>query len=142
MIPGQGFAGGPTYAGFRYYSEMLGSGTLSDEVANAVNDFRETHMGTLSGMTRYEDRKHKRNLPLLVICGSTVILTGCLCFQTWMICQPLGMGIHPSLWEGLSLHWRYTLDTSRTISRVAFSMHPSTSFQHVLVQFLPTFCAF
>jgi hypothetical protein len=56
-----GFAGGPTYAGFRYYSEMLGSGTLSTDVAIAVNEFRETHMGTLSGMTRYVD--HLDDMP-------------------------------------------------------------------------------
>jgi hypothetical protein len=56
-----GFAGGPTYAGFRYYGEMLGSGILSADVANAVNEFRETHTGTLSGMTRYTD--HLDDMP-------------------------------------------------------------------------------
>eukprot|EP01043_Picozoa_sp_COSAG02_P024394 COSAG02_NODE_1331_length_13215_cov_3.173058_3_plen_512_part_00 len=56
-----GFAGGPTYSGFRYYSEMLSSGVLNATVSNAVNDFREAHTGTLSGMTRYSD--HLDDMP-------------------------------------------------------------------------------
>lgn len=46
----QGFAGGPTYAGFRYYSEMLSSGFLSPSVATAIASFREEHMGTVSSL--------------------------------------------------------------------------------------------
>jgi hypothetical protein len=67
-----GFAGGPTYAGFRYYSEMLGSGTLPADVAGAVNEFREARMGTLSGMTRYED--HLDDMPASGYARSAIAL--------------------------------------------------------------------
>ena len=39
----------------------MSSGILSAEVANALNDFRESHTGTLSGMTRYLD--HLDDMP-------------------------------------------------------------------------------
>ena len=46
----EGFAGGPLYAGFRYYSEMLSSGFLAPPVAAAIFTFRATHAGTISGL--------------------------------------------------------------------------------------------
>ena len=36
----------------RYFSEMLSSQFMGDEVDGALNSFRESHGGTLSGMTR------------------------------------------------------------------------------------------
>lgn len=39
----------------RYYSEMLSAGLMDNETATALMVFRETHGGTLSGMTRYTD---------------------------------------------------------------------------------------
>ena len=44
-----------SYSGFRYFSEMLSSGFMSDGEATALSRFRESHEGTLSGMTRYTD---------------------------------------------------------------------------------------
>eukprot|EP00039_Didymoeca_costata_P001770 m.54923 g.54923 ORF g.54923 m.54923 type:complete len:1009 (+) comp10959_c1_seq2:92-3118(+) len=50
-----------SYSNFRYYSEMLSSGALPDHVAITLANFRETHGGTLSGMTRYSD--HLDDMP-------------------------------------------------------------------------------
>ena len=52
-----------SYSNFRYYSEMLSSGFLSDELAVALMSFRETHGGCLSGMTRYAD--HLDDMPAI-----------------------------------------------------------------------------
>jgi hypothetical protein len=75
----EGYAGGPTYAGFRYYSEMLSSSFLEPEIANAINDFREAHTGTLSGMTRYED--HLDDMPASGYGHSAVSLSRTESFQ-------------------------------------------------------------
>ena len=50
-----------SYSGFRYFSEMLSSGFMSDGEAAALSVFRESHEGTLSGMTRYTD--HLDDMP-------------------------------------------------------------------------------
>ena len=50
-----------SYSNFRYFSEMLSSGAMDSEFATAMMDFRETHGGTLSGMTRYTD--HLDDMP-------------------------------------------------------------------------------
>lgn len=54
------------------YSEMLSSGFLDDPVAQALNDFRESHTGTLSGMTRYTD--HLDDMPASGYAHSAVSL--------------------------------------------------------------------
>ena len=40
---------------------MLSSEFFNTDVANAINDFRESHTGTLSGMTRFID--HLDDMP-------------------------------------------------------------------------------
>ena len=50
-----------SYSNFRYYSEMLSSGFMSAEEALALSAFRESHQGTLSGMTRFQD--HLDDMP-------------------------------------------------------------------------------
>jgi hypothetical protein len=55
MVGGDGYAGGASYSNFRYFSEMLSSGYFPEEVEAAMNIFRESHTGTLSGMTRFRD---------------------------------------------------------------------------------------
>ena len=50
-----------SYANFRYFAEMLSSGYFSDDIAHAISDFRESHTGTLSGMTRFLD--HLDDMP-------------------------------------------------------------------------------
>jgi hypothetical protein len=37
----------------RYFSEMLSAQFLGPEIDGALNEFRESHGGTLSGMTRF-----------------------------------------------------------------------------------------
>ena len=59
-LPG-GYAGGASYANFRYYSETLSSGGLSPELAFGLQRFRESRSGTLSGMTRFQD--HLDDMP-------------------------------------------------------------------------------
>ena len=49
------FGGGASYANFRYFSEMLSAQFMGDAVDHALNNFRESHGGTLSGMTRFRD---------------------------------------------------------------------------------------
>lgn len=44
-----------SYSNFRFYSEMLSSGFLDDTLGNMLADFRESHTGTLTGMTRFDD---------------------------------------------------------------------------------------
>ena len=56
-----GFGGGASYANFRYFSEMLSAQFMGDEVDGALNKFRESHGGTLSGMTRFRD--HLDDMP-------------------------------------------------------------------------------
>ena len=57
----QGSSGASSYTNFRYWAEMLSSGFFSPEISNAISDFRETHTGTLSGMTRFLD--HLDDMP-------------------------------------------------------------------------------
>merc|ERR1712032_343454 len=45
----------PNYANFRLFSETLLAGVLNDEYEEAIIDFRDTHRGTLTGMTRFRD---------------------------------------------------------------------------------------
>lgn len=42
-----------SYSNFRYYAEMLSAGFLDEPTSRALQAFRESHGGTLSGMTRY-----------------------------------------------------------------------------------------
>jgi|EP01043_Picozoa_sp_COSAG02_P008743 hypothetical protein len=58
---GGGFGGGASYSNFRYFSEMLSSEFLGSEIDSALNSFRESHGGTLSGMTRFRD--HLDDMP-------------------------------------------------------------------------------
>ena len=53
--------GGASYANFRYFSEMLSAQFMGHEVDLALNIFRESHAGTLSGMTRFRD--HLDDMP-------------------------------------------------------------------------------
>ena len=55
------YGGGPSYANFRYFSEMLSAEFMGHEVDRALNAFRESHAGTLSGMTRFRD--HLDDMP-------------------------------------------------------------------------------
>ena len=48
-------------ANFRYFSEMLSAQFLGGEIDEALNEFRESHSGTLSGMTRFRD--HLDDMP-------------------------------------------------------------------------------
>lgn len=43
------------YANFRIFSESLLASVLDPEYERAIMDFRETHRGTLTGMTRFRD---------------------------------------------------------------------------------------
>jgi hypothetical protein len=45
--------GGSSYSNFRYWSETLSSNCLGPEYDQALMRFRESHGGTLSGMTRF-----------------------------------------------------------------------------------------
>eukprot|EP01047_Picozoa_sp_COSAG01_P044377 COSAG01_NODE_4005_length_5440_cov_8.384947_2_plen_1194_part_00 len=56
-----GFGGGASYANFRYFSEMLSAQFMGHVVDSALNNFRESHGGTLSGMTRFRD--HLDDMP-------------------------------------------------------------------------------
>ena len=53
----------PPYAdsNFRYYSELLGADFLSPSMSIALQEFRETHQGTVSGITRWSD--HLDDMP-------------------------------------------------------------------------------
>ena len=61
MRGAEGTSGSSSYANFRYFAEMLSSGYFSDDIAHAISDFRESHTGTLSGMTRFLD--HLDDMP-------------------------------------------------------------------------------
>ena len=43
------------YSNFRYFSELLGADFLSPAMSVALQEFRETHQGTVSGITRWSD---------------------------------------------------------------------------------------
>lgn len=43
------------YANFRFYSETLLASVLNDDYEQAIISFRDTHRGTLTGMTRFRD---------------------------------------------------------------------------------------
>lgn len=49
------------YSNFRYYSELLGADILPADMAVALIEFRETHQGTVGGITRWSD--HLDNMP-------------------------------------------------------------------------------
>ena len=49
------------YSNFRYYSELLGSDVLSPTLRDALQDFRESTFGTVSGITRWSD--HLDDMP-------------------------------------------------------------------------------
>ena len=53
----------PSYTNFRYYGETLLAAALPSHIEQAISSFRETHGGTLSGMTRYTD--HLDDMPAL-----------------------------------------------------------------------------
>jgi hypothetical protein len=57
----QDYGGGAAYANFRYFSEMLGAQFLGDPLDVALSEFRESHYGTLSSMTRF--RTHLDDMP-------------------------------------------------------------------------------
>jgi len=43
------------YANFRFYSETLFADVLDDEYEEGIINFRDTHRGTITGMTRFRD---------------------------------------------------------------------------------------
>jgi len=49
------------YSNFRYYSELLGADFLSPAMSVALQEFRESHQGTVSGITRWSD--HLDDMP-------------------------------------------------------------------------------
>jgi len=49
------------YSNFRYFSELLGADVLSPQLSNALQDFRESSTGTVSGITRWSD--HLDDMP-------------------------------------------------------------------------------
>jgi len=49
------------YSNFRYYAELLGADFLSPAMSIALQEFRETHQGTVSGITRWSD--HLDDMP-------------------------------------------------------------------------------
>ena len=57
----QDYGGGAAYANFRYWGEMLSSQFLGPELEVALSDFRESHLGTMSGLTRF--RTHLDDMP-------------------------------------------------------------------------------
>ena len=57
----QDYGGGAAYANFRYFSEMLGAQFLGEHLDVALSEFRESHYGTLSSMTRF--RTHLDDMP-------------------------------------------------------------------------------
>jgi hypothetical protein len=59
--PEQDYGGGAAYANFRYFSEMLSAQFMGSQVDVALADFRESHYGTLSSMTRF--RTHLDDMP-------------------------------------------------------------------------------
>ena len=61
-----------SYSNFRYFSEMLSSGFMTHDEAMLLSTFRETHHGTLSGMTRYTD--HLDDMPAVGYAASTAML--------------------------------------------------------------------
>eukprot|EP00040_Diaphanoeca_grandis_P012081 m.61610 g.61610 ORF g.61610 m.61610 type:complete len:1121 (+) comp23013_c0_seq1:137-3499(+) len=54
-LPGGGSNQHTNYANFRIFSETLLAGILDDEYELAIMNFRESHRGTLLGMTRFRD---------------------------------------------------------------------------------------
>ena len=59
--PKQDYGGGAAYANFRYFGEMLSAQFMGPELDVAVEEFRESHYGTLSSMTRF--RTHLDDMP-------------------------------------------------------------------------------
>ena len=49
------------YSNFRFYSELLGADALSPALSHALQDFRESTTGTVSGITRWSD--HLDDMP-------------------------------------------------------------------------------
>jgi hypothetical protein len=49
------------YSNFRYYSELLGADLLAPAYSVALQEFREAHQGTVSGITRWSD--HLDDMP-------------------------------------------------------------------------------
>jgi hypothetical protein len=49
------------YSNFRYYSELLGADLLAPAPSIALQEFREAHQGTVSGITRWSD--HLDDMP-------------------------------------------------------------------------------
>jgi hypothetical protein len=49
------------YSNFRYYSELLGADFLVPAMSIALQEFRESHQGTVSGITRWAD--HLDDMP-------------------------------------------------------------------------------
>jgi hypothetical protein len=49
------------YSNFRYFAELLGSDVLRPELSVALQEFRESHQGTVSGIVRWSD--HLDDMP-------------------------------------------------------------------------------
>ena len=57
----QDYGGGAAYSNFRYFSEMLSAQFMGPETDVALSEFRESHFGTLSSLTRF--RTHLDDMP-------------------------------------------------------------------------------
>jgi hypothetical protein len=142
----EGYAGGPTYAGFRYYSEMLSSSFLEPEVANAINDFREAHTGTLSGMTRYED--HLDDMPASGYGHSAVSLSRTESFQALFyghLANYQSRGVYSAPEQeslyGDGVHGKHFTDSFRaTLGEVAVDICvPSTMLPAIMARWMVLF---
>eukprot|EP01059_Diplonema_ambulator_P033914 TRINITY_DN7346_c0_g1_i1.p1 TRINITY_DN7346_c0_g1~~TRINITY_DN7346_c0_g1_i1.p1 ORF type:complete len:887 (+),score=334.46 TRINITY_DN7346_c0_g1_i1:45-2663(+) len=71
-----------SYSNFRYYSEMLSSGFLNQTMAVALQEFRETHQGMLSGMTRYTN--HLDDMPAVGYAQMSLLTNRLPSFMTLM----------------------------------------------------------
>jgi hypothetical protein len=76
----QDYGGGAAYANFRYFSEMLSAQFLGEEIDVALSDFRESHYGTLSSMTRF--RTHLDDMPAAGYAYSNVANNRTLSFNS------------------------------------------------------------
>eukprot|EP01064_Diplonema_japonicum_P005793 TRINITY_DN1382_c1_g2_i1.p1 TRINITY_DN1382_c1_g2~~TRINITY_DN1382_c1_g2_i1.p1 ORF type:complete len:871 (+),score=191.10 TRINITY_DN1382_c1_g2_i1:40-2652(+) len=71
-----------SYSNFRYYSEMLSSGFMNASLSVMLQEFRESHEGMLSGMTRYTN--HLDDMPAVGYALSSALTSRIPSFQTLM----------------------------------------------------------
>lgn len=78
--PQQDYGGGAAYANFRYFSEMLSAQFMGAELDVALSEYRESHFGTLSSMTRF--RTHLDDMPAVGYAYSSVATNRSLAFNS------------------------------------------------------------